>query len=325
MKCIRFQQGLVLVCAAAFGISPATGQEDLEGSGDHPEILRLADSYIVHHEHADYARLTIPTGPYRDGAVENSESLEGQVLKLSYLFRDGDVAELRVKRSYLEALEGRGFEILYTGSDAELGGRDGRAFLARGTNIFERGARGCCHLANRNRNIHYIAARSADGRTLAAIAIYNARRADGPTVAKAIVTADEMDTTMDHVPLSADEMQAGIVEHGRVAVQDILFEFDSDSILPDSADALATIAELMESRPDMRLLVVGHTDNVGDFDYNLQLSMTRAESVSQWLQDRHGIDGDRLQSAGAGMMAPITTNRTEEGRALNRRVELVER
>ena len=75
--------------------------------------------------------------------------------------------------------------------------------------------------------------------------------------------------------------------------------------------------------PDAELNVVGHTDNVGGLDYNKDLSERRAASVVAYLTAQHGIDAARLTSIGAGMTSPIATNDTEEGRAKNRRVELV--
>lgn len=159
---------------------------------------------------------------------------------------------------------------------------------------------------------------------LVGIAAFNARRVDGPVVSLAVATADEMDDAMDHQPLTAGEMEAGLIEQGRVAIRNILFAFDSDDILPESAAALATIAALMNDRPELDLLVVGHTDAVGDFDYNLRLSMDRATAVVDQLVQGHGLSRERLRAAGTGMMAPVTTNCTESGRAENRRVELVE-
>ena len=297
---------------------------DIEGGGDHPDVPRIAGSYIVFLDQSDFDRLRVPTGPRTGDAFESVERLEGEVLRLSYNFEDATVTTLRVKRSYVQALEERGFEILFTGSEEELSGGAGRTFF-QDSGLFERGARDCCRVANRDRQVRYIAARFEAGNVLAGIAVFNARRVDGPAVSKAIVTAQAMDDTMDHQPLTAGEMETGLVEDGRVAVQDILFEVNSAEILPESADALATIAELMREQSSMELLVVGHTDNTGDFDYNVSLSLQRAQSVVNWLENEHGIAGDRLQAAGAGMMAPVTTNRTEEGRARNRRVELVER
>ncbi len=126
------------------------------------------------------------------------------------------------------------------------------------------------------------------------------------------------------VPQEVEELESGLVQDGRVIVNAILFEFDRAEILPESAQALETVTDLLRGRPELKLLVVGHTDGVGSFDYNLRLSVERAQAVVGWLGNRGGIDASRLRAAGAGPMSPITTNRTENGRAQNRRVELVE-
>lgn len=320
----RSKMWLVGTAAAALLSVAAVSAADIEGAGDHPKVPRVAGSYIVFSEQSDFDRLAVPTGPWLGDQFESLERLEGEVLRLSYNFEDPSVTTLRVKRSYLQALQARGFEILFTGSEDDLSGGAGRTFFIE-SGLFERGARDCCRVANRDRQVRYIAARSEAGDVLAGVAVFNARRVDGPAVSKAIVTAAEMDATMDHQPLTAGEMETGLLQEGRVAVQDILFELNSAAVLPESAKALATIAELMSEQSSMELLVVGHTDNTGDFDYNVSLSLERAQSVVDWLRDEHGIAGARLQAAGAGMMAPVTSNRTEAGRAQNRRVELVER
>jgi OOP family OmpA-OmpF porin len=73
----------------------------------------------------------------------------------------------------------------------------------------------------------------------------------------------------------------------------------------------------------LKLLVVGHTDNQGDYDHNMGLSGRRAEAVARALIGQHGIDGSRLRSAGIGYLAPVDSNDTADGRKKNRRVELV--
>lgn len=312
------------VILAAFALN-APVAADIEGAYDHAEIPRVAGSSIVYFDRTAFDRITIPTGPHDGDAPESAESLEGEVLKLSYTFDDPDISTLQIKRNYISALEQRGFDILYAASHDDLGGGAGRSFY-NSTDIFSRGARDCCRLATRtsNRDLRYLAARSADGSVLAGIAMFNERRAPGPAVEIAVVTATEMSTEMDHQPLTAGEMETGLIEDGRVAVQDILFEFDSARILPESSAALETVAQLLDNAPDIALLVVGHTDNRGSYDYNLSLSMARAQAVVDYLSGQHGVSAERLQAAGAGMMAPISTNRTDQGRALNRRVELVE-
>ncbi|MGL4413244.1 OmpA family protein [Roseinatronobacter monicus] len=312
-------------CAAVMALTVSKiALADIDGSYDHADIPRIAGSSIVYFDRTEFDRVSIPTGPYDGDDVESAETLEGEVLSLSYTFDNPDISTLQVKRNYLSALEERGFEVLYAASNDDLSSGTGRSFFVHGTDTFSRGARGCCRLDTGDREIRYIAARSADGTVLAGLAAFNARRVDGPAVSMTVITAEEMDTEMDHQPLTVSEIEAGLIEHGRVAVQDILFEIDSAQIRPESHQALATIADLMRDVPDMNLLVVGNTDNTGSYDYNLALSMERATSVVSYLTRQHSVSADRLQAAGAGMMAPIATNRTEQGRSLNRRVELVE-
>lgn len=91
----------------------------------------------------------------------------------------------------------------------------------------------------------------------------------------------------------------------------------------ESAPTLEQISLLLRNQPELKLLVVGHTDNVGGFDYNESLSKRRAAAVVAELRSR-GIEATRLTPLGASFMSPIASNRSEEGRAKNRRVELVE-
>lgn len=322
MRIIR----LVSACVAAVSFALLTpAAADIEGAYDHVDIPRVAGSSIVYFDRTEFDRVTIPTGPHDGDEIDSAETMEGELLKLSYTFENPDISTLQIKRNYIDALEARDFEILYAASHDDLGSGAGRSFY-NAAGIFSRGARDCCRLATRssNRDLRYLAARSADGTVLTGIAIFNERRVPGPAVEIAVVTSAEMGSEMDHQPLTAGEMETGLIEEGRVTVRDILFEFDSARILSESAEALATVAQLMRDAPDIALLVVGHTDNRGSYDYNLSLSMARAQAVVDTLTGQHGIASDRLQAAGAGMMAPVATNRTDQGRALNRRVELVE-
>lgn len=104
----------------------------------------------------------------------------------------------------------------------------------------------------------------------------------------------------------------------------MLFDFDSAAPRPDALPQVEQIARFLRGEPGLRVVVVGHTDAEGDFAYNAELSRRRAEAVAEALVRDHGVERSRLTPFGAGMAAPVSTNRTEEGRALNRRVEIVE-
>jgi outer membrane protein OmpA-like peptidoglycan-associated protein len=94
-------------------------------------------------------------------------------------------------------------------------------------------------------------------------------------------------------------------------------------VKPESKPALEEIAKLLKSDAGLKLYVVGHTDNTGVFDANMKLSQDRATAVVNALVSSYGIPVSRLKACGDGPTAPVASNDTEEGRALNRRVELV--
>jgi len=113
------------------------------------------------------------------------------------------------------------------------------------------------------------------------------------------------------------------LKKGRAEIYGIYFDFDSDRIRGESEPVLAEIGDVLKKEPDWKLSVEGHTDNVGGDKHNLDLSQRRAASVIAALTSRYQISADRLSPAGYGASRPKAANDTVEGRALNRRVELV--
>ena len=104
--------------------------------------------------------------------------------------------------------------------------------------------------------------------------------------------------------------------------QDILFATDSAELRPDLRSDLRTVAQSLNDYPQSRVQVLGHTDNTGSADYNLDLSQRRAGAVAGQLIS-YGVDAGRIRTIGLGEDQPIATNLTAEGRAQNRRVEIV--
>ncbi|MFL5318093.1 MAG: OmpA family protein, partial [Myxococcaceae bacterium] len=124
------------------------------------------------------------------------------------------------------------------------------------------------------------------------------------------------------IELSADEMADQLNKNGFIALYGILFDTGKDTIKPESEPLLNEIVKLLSGHPELKISVEGHTDNVGDKKANMTLSQKRAESVKKWLAGK-GVDGKRLSTKGFGDTKPVADNRTEEGKAKNRRVELV--
>lgn len=126
------------------------------------------------------------------------------------------------------------------------------------------------------------------------------------------------------VTMDAGQMASGLSENGEVAIYGVYFDTGKWELKPESSAALKEIAKLLESQPGLRVYIVGHTDMVGDAGGNVKLSQARAEAVAAALAAKYGIAAARMTPFGAGPYAPVASNRTDEGRAKNRRVELVE-
>jgi outer membrane protein OmpA-like peptidoglycan-associated protein len=122
---------------------------------------------------------------------------------------------------------------------------------------------------------------------------------------------------------AAPQIEQALEKTGRAEVYGIYFDFGSAVIKPESEPVLQEIADVMAKNPSWKLSVEGHTDNIGGDAYNLDLSKKRAAAVKDALVTRYHIAADRLTTVGYGASRPKDTNDTLEGRARNRRVELV--
>jgi OOP family OmpA-OmpF porin len=136
-----------------------------------------------------------------------------------------------------------------------------------------------------------------------------------------VVEPQAMEQNMTLV--NAEEMSKSLAESGKVLLYGINFDTDKDTLRPDSDPTLKEIAKLLAGDPRLSIRVVGHTDNQGKPEYNLDLSRRRAASVVRELTSKYAVAASRLDSFGCGLYAPAASNESEDGRAKNRRVELV--
>ena len=121
--------------------------------------------------------------------------------------------------------------------------------------------------------------------------------------------------------VTADKMRSELAARGRVALY-LNFDTDKATIRADGKPAIDEIITLMKQDATLKLAVEGHTDNSGDARHNKELSQQRAAAVVEALV-KASIDRARLSSSGLGDSRPLADNKDEEGRARNRRVELV--
>lgn len=319
-------KSIVIISAVAFAItSGITEARDIRGSRDHPIIKRYPGASIVGYgvkKFDAYKLLTnkITRAPGYGGKLTgaNSKSIEGRVTKISYEVPRGRTT-LEVFRNYEQALRKARFNILFKCSNRECGGR---AF----NHTVKKPYAGFAENYNDQR---FLSARLKRSQGDVYISLYTVRNhsAGGPTHNRIytqldIIEIQKMQTGL--VRVDANAMAQSISTTGRVALYGIYFDSNKATVKSKSNATLAEIAKLMKKRRNLRLVVVGHTDNRGTFMHNMALSKRRAAAVMSALVRRYGIRANRLRHWGVGYLSPVATNRSEAGRAKNRRVELVE-
>ena len=133
----------------------------------------------------------------------------------------------------------------------------------------------------------------------------------------------EKEAMKQEVVADAAAMGNDINTTGHVSVYGIYFDTGKSEVKPESDAALSEIAKLLKNDGALKVYVVGHTDNVGSFESNMKLSKDRADAVAKTLSGKYAIAAARLKAHGVASLSPVTSNDTEEGKAKNRRVELV--
>ena len=322
---------LLMACVPSlFATTTSLAQHsDSPGSKDHPMVTRYEGSFIDGYEIKEFDEFILPLGPAirnDDGVKVPKEQavLEGRITRILYRGPD-ERSSLEILRNYQSALEAAGFETLYTcSSDC---GNNFHALLYGPMEMRVRKTDTSASAFDLPQDIRYLAARMVDGSRIVHVSLLTAfdngfgELSKRPVTLLEIIEAKAMDT--GKVTVDAEAIGKGIDTTGHMAIYGVLFDTDSANIKAGSAPILAEIAKLLEKRSSLKILVVGHTDNQGDFDYNMNLSSQRANSVSRYLVEQHGIDKDRLRADGVGYLAPVASNDSPDGRAKNRRVELV--
>jgi flagellar motor protein MotB len=243
------------------------------------------------------------------GACEKKQKLEGRVARF-YYENPKERSHAEIFANYRDAVTKAGFRTIFTCKEQECY-VDGKP---SNNNAF-------CGDASigtlPSTGTRYLAAKlpRKDGDIYVAVHVYE------HFTDLHYVTVKPMETGL--VKVDAKALMAGIQTDGHVAVYGIDFDTGKADLKPESAPVIAEIVKLLENDATLRLHVVGHADAVGALDANIALSKRRAESVVKELTTRRGIAAARLRPDGMGPLVPLATNDTVEGRAKNRRVDLV--
>jgi len=285
---------------------------DVEGSADHALLGRFAGAEITAYDLKDFDAYAFATGPITGGDSSALQTIEGTVTRIAYVL-SGDHSLAEVARNYELQLAEKSFETVYECSDRACGG----TAFAYGIETFP-----IPRMAFDAFNYRYIGAkRTAPDSDIYATVFVSVDTQKRIRIQVAVVETEALTFQM----VDAKAIAKAFAEDGRVALYGIYFDTDRVDIKPESAPALEEMAKFLSASGDLDVVIVGHTDNQGSLDYNLRLSHQRAVAVANALETQYGIAGERLTAAGAGFLAPVARNDTADGRAQNRRVEMIPR
>lgn len=335
---LRFLRGFVacqvLAVVGLFSLQVAA-QPEVPGARDFPLVKRYEGSRLVGYDARAFDAFKLLLGKLKiddngQVALGPAKPIEGRHTRLLYLAPPGR-SSLEVFRNYESDLAAKGFTILFKCSgeeECEAGGAGLYNVLYPRTHALQNNE--VSQIAfNVPVDPSYLAASLSRPEGDVWLSLYVAREQgeafpdtkDRVAVLLDVVEAKPMEAKM--VTVDAATMAKDISATGKAAIYGLYFDTDKAELKPESAPALAEIGKLLKAQPALKVYIVGHTDNVGAFDYNMSLSQRRAKSVVDQLVQSYGITGDRLRPVGAGRIAPVATNDDEQGRAKNRRVEIV--
>ena len=326
------------IILVAFSASVAFAEvSDVKGSKDHPMVSRYAGSIIIGYDLRKFDEFVIPLGPLeRLDSVKNihepskSQRVEGRATRILYV-GPADRSPLEIVRNYEMELKKNGFGVLYSCAAAQCGEKDGWLatfyFYPVGRQLSQtppphtgsHAGQVSEYAFSSPVNQRYLAMKRSRPEGDVYVSVYVAtNRAthhketqDHPIILLDVIDAIPIETGM--VTIDAAAMAKDISSSGHVALYGIYFDTDKADLKPESQPTLEEIMKLLKQDAALKLHIVGHTDNVGAFDYNLGLSERRAAAVVKALMATHGIAAARLRPAGVGMLAPVAQTTTRTG------------
>lgn len=295
------------------------------GAADHPLVGRFKGSTLVNFGSLTFEQVAVPLGKAPKLTVE------GKVFNFFYVSPEKR-SELEVFRNFQLALESSRFKLLFLCDEPQECGRLGlsehAASWTEQSRSFEGGYSPHSY-TGRGSSLRYLVAqltRPTDVVTvvltvLPASSVQLEAKA-GPPYFLQVIESAVMET--GNVVVKAEQLGKGLAAEGKVALTGVFFDTGKATLKPESKPQLEEMAKYLNANPSVKAFIVGHTDNQGTVEGNLALSSARATAIVTALTQQYQVEATRLQARGVANFAPLASNANEAGRALNRRVELVQ-
>lgn len=314
----------ILLFAFIFLISfsPLFADQDVSGSKDHPLVTRFPESHIIHYENKNYDEYRLPLGKVIDKKHTNFQSLEGKITRIIYNAKEKSTI-FEVFKSFESALNSSGSKILFSCSKEACGeGWLGATIDLNQLNL-KYGQDDISAQFGHASTGHLIVAKLSKGSQDIFIAMTIATGWHRyPSILIDIIEVKQMQKNL--VKLTPDALFNEIMQKGYTSIYGINFDSGKAIVKNNSNESIKKIATILRKDSSLNIYVVGHTDDTGNLEQNMQLSTERAKAIIKELINKYKINSSRLQPHGVGPLVPVDTNTTDEGRLKNRRVGLVQ-
>lgn len=297
-----------LICILFLALAGELPQA-LAAATDHALIKRYPGSALTRRDDPGFSEYKVVTGVNASGKTDDeilkSTRVQGQLSRLVYE-NPKDRSPVEIFANYKEGLQKAGFKLVFECADKGCGPSWASSRWAR--------VNGMVAVSS---PMWYLAARlQKDGSDVyVAVSVTRTQHQidvlQGAKMERGLVT------------VTAEAIRSGLANDGKVVLDGILFDHDKATIKPESKAALDVIAGFLKGSPNLKVFIVGHTDSAGTLDHNLSLSRQRADAVVQTLVKNYSIAANRLSAHGVGPLSPAKSNRSDQGKSQNRRVEMV--
>jgi len=315
---------------------------DVDGAIEHSVVKKYNNSCIIGYKESKFDAVRLPTATQIAGKETESITVEGKVIDMLFGIENTSRATvLEVQRNYEQALINSGMKVLFSCRNKNecfkygngnffhnypsLGDVDHLStFENQKLKYFRFALSG--HHKNTDADEAYFIAQGQKLNTKYTIALlirYNRSSWKGLTDNIFVFAKIIEEEVMDDNQVTFESIDEKIKNEGKEVFDNIHFDFGSDNLTQDSYVIIEQISIYLNGNPNQKYFIVGHTDNVGSLASNLTLSQSRATAVVDALIQKYQVNPSQISAHGLAQLSPRAANTTEEGRALNRRVEVV--
>ena len=310
--------------ALSYNANAAFVFADKPGSSDHPLVSRFQGSIIFNYGVNNFEHADVPV------SLTKKEAIEGKIFNF-YYYAPKDKGPLEVFRNYKLALEKSRFKIVLACDDESLCQKQGFVEYAylwshkQGTFFDGYNASSAVDVVPSRYMVAHLSRLDGDVTVVLTVqppSSNETQKGAGAVYFLQVIESTPMQT--GNVTINADALKDGIRAEGKIALYGIYFDTGKVEVKPESKTQLDEMAKFLTQQKTLKVYIVGHTDNQGSLDANLNLSQKRAEAIVATLVRDYKIDAKRLVAKGFANLAPVASNNSDAGREKNRRVEMIE-